>query len=329
MLKSCSPLFLARHHVRSQCQRTARRNSRGNSNSSSSVPQSTRYLGSGRWCQRVLARRLLPSPLHRLSCPANPTLAAPSDCSDFSDRPHPHTHTPPLHPTPKQNLYGWQDPPLDQMDSSFALQQYLQRLIRQRPADVPALLALPPQQDDAVWQYEQLRYLLGNKEWGWEWWYLAGNDTLHSYVYLSVYISACLYLWLPPSRFLSLPGLLSPNPPSPALLALLRTFAYLPRPVTPPSLSLSRTHTHTPCHNSIFCLQLNDLVVLLQEECVPATCTEMKADEWLYLCAAHQTPQNVRRRCCCCFFWLTLSCRGISARPSTTLYTRWMAPQPC
>ncbi|RKO83462.1 Mob1/phocein [Blyttiomyces helicus] len=40
------------------------------------------------------------------------------------------------------------------------------------------------------------------------------------------------------------------------------------------------------------CLELNNLVVLLEPECTATSCPEMKADEWLYLCAAHTTPQS-------------------------------------
>ncbi|KAJ3292229.1 hypothetical protein HK104_005448 [Borealophlyctis nickersoniae] len=42
------------------------------------------------------------------------------------------------------------------------------------------------------------------------------------------------------------------------------------------------------------CLELNNLIVLMEGECTSSTCTEMKADEWMYLCAAHATPQS----CC-------------------------------
>ena len=37
------------------------------------------------------------------------------------------------------------------------------------------------------------------------------------------------------------------------------------------------------------CIELNDLYLLLQDEC---TCPEMKAGEWLYLCASHETPKS-------------------------------------
>lgn len=47
-------------------------------------------------------------------------------------------------------------------------------------------------------------------------------------------------------------------------------------------------------HLRLFCLQLNQLVcqLLQNEECTQERCTEMKAGEWLYLCATHAQPQN-------------------------------------
>uniref|UniRef100_A0A1I7WSZ8 Mob1/phocein family protein n=1 Tax=Heterorhabditis bacteriophora TaxID=37862 RepID=A0A1I7WSZ8_HETBA len=43
-----------------------------------------------------------------------------------------------------------------------------------------------------------------------------------------------------------------------------------------------------------FCLQLNGLALLLQEECMPETCIQMTATEqWIFLCAAHKNPKEV------------------------------------
>ncbi|RUP50888.1 mps one binder kinase activator-like 4-like protein [Jimgerdemannia flammicorona] len=103
-----------------------------------------------------------------------------------------------------QNSYQWPFISLDQLDSSFSLQEYLQALIRKDRENVGALVALPPGQDDEVWQYEHLRQL---------------------------------------------------------------------------------------------CLELNHFVVQLETECNRETCPEMKAEEWLYLCAAHQAPQSVCMIC--------------------------------
>ena len=44
-----------------------------------------------------------------------------------------------------------------------------------------------------------------------------------------------------------------------------------------------------------FCMELNGLAVKLQMECNPETCTQMTATEqWIFLCAAHKTPKEVR-----------------------------------
>ena len=100
------------------------------------------------------------------------------------------------------------------MDSSFALQQYIQLKIKQNPAAIEEILQLPQNQEEDVWQYEHLRF--------------------------SQLICVDIY-W-----------------------------------------------------ERMICLELHNFIVLLQEtECTPEKCPEMKADEWLYLCAAHQTPLNV------------------------------------
>jgi hypothetical protein len=46
-------------------------------------------------------------------------------------------------------------------------------------------------------------------------------------------------------------------------------------------------------HIRQFCMQLNGLAVMLQEECSPSVCTQMTATEqWIFLCAAHKTPKE-------------------------------------
>ncbi|KAJ3037502.1 hypothetical protein HK097_003493 [Rhizophlyctis rosea] len=93
----------------------------------------------------------------------------------------------------------WPEVALEDMDSTFSGQQFLQSLIRKDPSDVDAIVRLPDTQDEDTWQYEQLRQV---------------------------------------------------------------------------------------------CLELNNLIVLLEPDCTPEKCPEMKADEWMYLCAAHATPQT-------------------------------------
>ncbi|KAI9318352.1 mps one binder kinase activator-like 4, partial [Dichotomocladium elegans] len=84
-------------------------------------------------------------------------------------------------------------------DSSFAVQEYLQQLIRFKRHDVQRLVDLPEAVDREVWQYEHLRQV---------------------------------------------------------------------------------------------CMELSLLVVALENECTKENCPEMKADGWLYLCAAHPSTQS-------------------------------------
>jgi len=42
-----------------------------------------------------------------------------------------------------------------------------------------------------------------------------------------------------------------------------------------------------------FCMELNGLAVVLQEDCHPETCNQMTATEqWIFLCAAHKNPKE-------------------------------------
>ncbi|KAI8816401.1 Mob1/phocein [Fimicolochytrium jonesii] len=93
----------------------------------------------------------------------------------------------------------WPITPIDQVESTFPAQEYIQNLIRKDPADLKKIVEVPAGQDRDVWQYEHLRQI---------------------------------------------------------------------------------------------CLQLNSLVVLLEPECTVESCPEMKAHEWLYLCAGHPSPQG-------------------------------------
>ncbi|CAG8495912.1 17294_t:CDS:2 [Acaulospora colombiana] len=101
------------------------------------------------------------------------------------------------------------------LDSAFALQEYLQSLIRKDKENLDLLVELPPDQDPETWQYEHLRQL---------------------------------------------------------------------------------------------CLELNYLIVQLETECNRQSCPEMKADEWMYLCAAHQTPMN-----CCAIDYMVHALDGATS----------------
>ncbi|KAG0169796.1 MOB member 4, phocein [Apophysomyces sp. BC1034] len=98
-----------------------------------------------------------------------------------------------------ESTFAWPWEPLDALESSFNVQEYLQQLIRSDKSNVTGLVDLPEGVDKEVWQYEHLRQV---------------------------------------------------------------------------------------------CLELSLLVVALESECTKENCPEMKADGWLYLCAAHPSTQS-------------------------------------
>jgi len=103
--------------------------------------------------------------------------------------------------TKNADLNYWPDQSIQDMDGTFAVQQYIQQQIRKDRANLESLISPPEGQDEALWQYEHLRQ---------------------------------------------------------------------------------------------FTLELNHLTVMFDDICTSETCPKMKAtDEWLYLCAAHKTPQEV------------------------------------
>lgn len=57
----------------------------------------------------------------------------------------------------EQDLFSWPPQELDAMESSLSVQQYIQQMIRKNPADVAALVTLPEDVDEKLWQYEHLR----------------------------------------------------------------------------------------------------------------------------------------------------------------------------
>ncbi len=46
---------------------------------------------------------------------------------------------------------------MDEIESSLAIQEFLQQLVRENPADVASLVNLPESVDEKLWQYEHLR----------------------------------------------------------------------------------------------------------------------------------------------------------------------------
>lgn len=56
-----------------------------------------------------------------------------------------------------QEYCHWPDEPFEEMDSTLAVQQYIQQLIRRDPTNINLILKMPETQDEGVWKYEHLR----------------------------------------------------------------------------------------------------------------------------------------------------------------------------
>ncbi|XP_077977938.1 MOB-like protein phocein isoform X2 [Glandiceps talaboti] len=59
--------------------------------------------------------------------------------------------------TKAKNFYDWQDESFEEMDSTLAVQQFIQQNIRKEYADIDNILSPPEGQDEGVWKYEHLR----------------------------------------------------------------------------------------------------------------------------------------------------------------------------
>jgi len=59
--------------------------------------------------------------------------------------------------TKAQDMYLWQDEAFEEMDSTLAVQQYIQQLIREDNTKIEEILQPPEGQDEGVWKYEHLR----------------------------------------------------------------------------------------------------------------------------------------------------------------------------
>uniref|UniRef100_T1JMF7 MOB-like protein phocein n=1 Tax=Strigamia maritima TaxID=126957 RepID=T1JMF7_STRMM len=55
------------------------------------------------------------------------------------------------------DFYNWPDEAFEDMDSTLAVQQYIQQTIRKDVANVEEILTAPDGQDEGVWKYEHLR----------------------------------------------------------------------------------------------------------------------------------------------------------------------------
>lgn len=57
----------------------------------------------------------------------------------------------------RDEFYKWPDQPFEEMESTLAVQQYIQQLIRNDPSNVDEILNPPDGQDVESWKYEHLR----------------------------------------------------------------------------------------------------------------------------------------------------------------------------
>lgn len=48
------------------------------------------------------------------------------------------------------------------MDSTLAVQQYIQQVIRRDPSNIDMILKMPDAQDEGVWKYEHLRLVMAS-----------------------------------------------------------------------------------------------------------------------------------------------------------------------
>lgn len=59
----------------------------------------------------------------------------------------------------------WPDEPFEEMDSTLAVQQYIQQLIKRDPSNIELILMNPDTHDEGVWKYEHLRYGIYTTQW--------------------------------------------------------------------------------------------------------------------------------------------------------------------
>ncbi|KAM9709332.1 MOB-like protein phocein isoform 3-T3 [Menidia menidia] len=59
--------------------------------------------------------------------------------------------------SPNQDFYNWPDESFEEMDSTLAVQQYIQQNIRSDCSNIDKILEPPEGQDEGVWKYEHLR----------------------------------------------------------------------------------------------------------------------------------------------------------------------------
>jgi hypothetical protein len=57
-----------------------------------------------------------------------------------------------------QEMYAWPDMSLDDMNTTLALEQFLQQSVRRDSANLELIVSQPESADSSMWQYEHLRY---------------------------------------------------------------------------------------------------------------------------------------------------------------------------
>ncbi|KAH9403909.1 PREDICTED: MOB-like protein phocein [Rhagoletis zephyria] len=56
-----------------------------------------------------------------------------------------------------ESFYNWADEPFEEMDSTIAVQQFIQQKIRKDPSNVDDILTPPKGQELGIWKYEHMR----------------------------------------------------------------------------------------------------------------------------------------------------------------------------
>lgn len=59
--------------------------------------------------------------------------------------------------TKSSDFCNWPVESFERMDSTLAVQQYIQQTIRKDVSDIEGILEAPKTQDEGVWKYEHLR----------------------------------------------------------------------------------------------------------------------------------------------------------------------------
>jgi hypothetical protein len=56
-----------------------------------------------------------------------------------------------------QSFRKWPDEPFEEMESTLAVQEFIQQQIRKDPSAIDIILTPPDSQEEGVWKYEHLR----------------------------------------------------------------------------------------------------------------------------------------------------------------------------